>query len=44
MNKLANNIKSLRLSMGETQEDLAYALDLNSKSAVANWESGENVP
>ncbi|EGU66160.1 DNA-binding helix-turn-helix protein [Streptococcus mitis bv. 2 str. SK95] len=44
MNKLANNIKSLRLSMGETQEDLAYALDLNSKSAVANWESGDNVP
>lgn len=44
MNKLANNIKSLRLSMGETQEDLAYALDLNSKSAVVNWESGDNVP
>lgn len=30
--------------MGETQEDLAYSLDLNSKSAIANWESGENRP
>ena len=44
MDRLANNIKSLRLSMGETQENLAYALDLNSKSAVANWENGDNVP
>lgn len=44
MDRLSNNIKSLRKSMGETQEDLAYSLDLNSKSAIANWESGENRP
>lgn len=44
MDRLSNNIKSLRNSMGETQEDLAYSLDLNSKSAIANWESGENRP
>ena len=44
MDRLSNNIKSLRKSMGETQEDLAYSLDLNSKSAIANWESGENKP
>lgn len=44
MDRLSNNIKSLRKSMGETQEDLAYSLDLNSKSATANWESGENRP
>lgn len=44
MDRLSNNIKSLRKSMGETQEDLAYSLDLNSKSAIANWESRENRP
>lgn len=44
MDRLSNNIKSLRKSMGETQEDLAYSLELNSKSAIANWESGENRP
>ena len=44
MDRLSNNIKSLRKSMGETQEELAYSLDLNSKSAIANWESGENRP
>ena len=44
MDRLSNNIKSLRKSRGETQEDLAYSLDLNSKSAIANWESGENKP
>ncbi|WP_176798346.1 helix-turn-helix domain-containing protein [Streptococcus sanguinis] len=44
MDRLSNNIKSLRKSMGETQEDLAYSLDLNSKTAIANWESGENRP
>lgn len=44
MDRLSNNIKSLRKSMGETQEGLAYSLELNSKSAIANWESGENKP
>ena len=44
MDRLSNNIKSLRKSMGETQEELAYSLELNSKSAIANWESGENRP
>lgn len=44
MDRLSNNIKSLRKSMGETQGDLAYSLDLNSKSAIANWESRENRP
>lgn len=40
MNRLSQNIKSLRKRMGETQEDLAYSIGLDSKSAVANWESG----
>ena len=44
MDRLSNNIKSLTKSRGETPEDLAYSLDLNSKSAIANWESGENKP
>ena len=44
MDRLSNNIKSLRKSMGDTQEDLAYSIDLNSKSAIANWESGINRP
>lgn len=44
MNRLSKNIKSLRKSMGETQEELAYSIDLDSKSAVANWESGANKP
>ena len=44
MDRLSNNIKSLRKSMGESQEDLAYSIDLNSKSAIANWESGINRP
>lgn len=44
MSRLSKNIKSLRKSMGETQEDLAYSIDLDSKSAVANWESGANKP
>lgn len=44
MNRLSQNIKSLRKRMGETQEDLAYSIGLDSKSAVANWESGNNRP
>lgn len=44
MSRLSKNIKSLRKSMGETQEELAYSIDLDSKSAVANWESGANKP
>lgn len=44
MDRLSNNIKSLRKSMGESQEELAYSIDLNSKSAIANWESGINRP
>ena len=44
VNRLSKNIKSLRKSMGETQEELAYSIDLDSKSAVANWESGANKP
>ena len=44
MNRLSQNIKSLRKLMGETQEDLAYSIGLDSKSAVANWESGNNTP
>lgn len=44
MNRLSQNIKSLRKRMGETQEDLAYSIGLDSKSAVANWESGNNSP
>lgn len=32
----------MRKSTEESQEDLAYAIDLNSKGAVANWESGNN--
>lgn len=44
MNRLSKNIKSLRKFVGETQEDLAYSIGLDSKSAVANWESGANKP
>ena len=44
MSRLSKNIKSLRKYMGETQEDLAYSIGLDSKSAVANWESGANQP
>lgn len=44
MNRLSQNIKSLRKRMGETQENLAYSIGLDSKSAVANWESGNNRP
>lgn len=44
MSRLSKNIKSLRKYMGETQEDLAYSIGLDSKSAVANWESGANKP
>lgn len=44
VNRLSKNIKSLRKLMGETQEELAYSIDLDSKSAVANWESGANKP
>lgn len=44
MDRLSKNIKSLRKRMGETQEDLAYSIGLDSKSAVANWESGNNSP
>ena len=44
MDRLSKNIKSLRKLMGESQEDLAYSIGLNSKSAIANWESGENRP
>ncbi len=42
MDRLSKNIKNLRKSTEESQEDLAYAIDLNSKGAVANWESGNN--
>ena len=44
MDRVSKNIKSLRKRMGETQEDLAYSIGLDSKSAVANWESGNNSP
>ena len=44
MNRLSKNIKNLRKYMGETQEGLAYSIGLDSKSAVANWESGANKP
>ena len=44
VDRLSKNIKSLRKLMGESQEDLAYSIGLNSKSAIANWESGENRP
>lgn len=44
MNRLSKNIKSLRKIVGETQEELAYSIGLDSKSAVANWESGANKP
>lgn len=37
MDRLSNNIKSLRKSMGETQEDLAYSLELNSKDVVDSF-------
>lgn len=43
MNYLASNLKHLRKSFGETQEDLADFL-FTSKSAISNYESGLRFP
>lgn len=43
MSKVGENIKTLRLSYGETQEQLAKILNCK-RSAVSNYEKGERQP
>ncbi len=43
-NNLGKNIRSLRTSYGESQLDLALALDLQSSSAISNYEKGIREP
>lgn len=42
-NKIANNIKSLRIKHGETQKQLAEAIGV-SVMAISKYESGSAVP
>ena len=44
MSTIQKRIKELRLEKGYTQEELAKLLGLNSKSNIANYESGANAP
>ena len=44
MATIQERIKELRLENGYTQEELAKLLGLNSKSNIANYESGANSP
>lgn len=44
MTTIQKRIKELRLEKGYTQEELARLLGLNSKSNIANYESGANAP
>lgn len=41
---IKNRIKELRKEYGYTQEGLAQALGLSSKSSIANYENGANYP
>lgn len=43
MNYLASNLKHLRKSYGETQEELANALHLE-KSTISQYENGSRKP
>ena len=42
--RLGNNIRALRTAYGETQEELQFALGLNSKSTVSQYETGKQLP
>lgn len=44
MSTMPERIKELRKENGYTQEELAKMLNLNSKSSIANYESGSNAP
>jgi transcriptional regulator with XRE-family HTH domain len=44
IDKTAKNIRSLRMAYGETLMELAYALGLNSPSAISNYEKGIRQP
>lgn len=43
-NYLPQNIKSLRMAYGESQMDLAFAIGLDSPSAISNYEKGIRNP
>lgn len=42
--KLGENIHDLRVAYGETLEDLAFGIGLNSPSAITNYEKGTRIP
>ena len=44
MANIQTRIKELRKYNGYTQEELANLLQLQSKSSIANYESGANLP
>lgn len=44
MSNIQTRIKELRKNNGYTQEELAKLLNLHSKSSIANYESGANLP
>ncbi|MBR2303915.1 MAG: helix-turn-helix transcriptional regulator [Ruminococcus sp.] len=41
---LPQNIKSLRRAFGESQEDLAFAIGLEAKTTISNYENGTRRP
>lgn len=44
MNGIGNNIKSLRLSRGMTQQQLADVVGAKTYTTITKWEKGDNVP
>lgn len=44
MSKIGENIKKFREMKKLTQEQLAHMLGYKGKSAVSNWERGDNLP
>ncbi len=43
-NNLAHNIKALRRYIGETQEELANGIGLESKASISQYENGKRYP
>ena len=41
---IGNQIKELRTSAGETQEEFARKIGVKSKTNIANYENGRNSP
>ena len=41
---IGNQIRNLRTSLGETQEEFARKIGVKSKTNIANYESGRNAP